>query len=258
MPSLAIAFSSRTVTSTPSFSSALARSANSAGKSTFGGSLTRSRANSTPSATANRSCEADRAAAAWLAPISEFGRLTVLLVAVLLLRLVFVELVGSEPQAQGEIRGGGRVPGARGPFEGDLDLLRARNLAEGESAEHDEVERGIVLGRRNPDDHQARGVEPGRRQDIQRRLLRALEMGRLGRGADQRFEVAELRGDRRSRLHVRADKDHKRAALGRSEASKGDLDRSAHSRCIPGISVGRKTKSPHFSNLRQERRYRNL
>jgi hypothetical protein len=64
MPSFPIAFSSRTFTSTPSLSSALARSANSAGKRTFGGSLTRLRASSIPSATANRSCEAARAEAA--------------------------------------------------------------------------------------------------------------------------------------------------------------------------------------------------
>ena len=73
MPSLAIAFSSRTVTSTPSVSSARARSANSVGNSTFGGSLTRSRAISTPSATAKRSCAAARAAATGAAPMTNSG-----------------------------------------------------------------------------------------------------------------------------------------------------------------------------------------
>ena len=76
MPSLAIAFSSSASTSTPSFSSALARSANSTGKRTFGGSLTRLRANSTPSATAKRSCPAARAAATWLEPMTKSGAST--------------------------------------------------------------------------------------------------------------------------------------------------------------------------------------
>ncbi len=64
IPSLPIAFSSSVSTMTPSFSSALARAANSRGKRTLGGSLTRLRASSTPSATAKRSCAAARAARA--------------------------------------------------------------------------------------------------------------------------------------------------------------------------------------------------
>ena len=73
MPSFIMAFSSRTSTSTPSFVSAFARSANSAGKSTLAGSFTRLRASSTPAATAKRSSEAARAAAVWLEPTTNSG-----------------------------------------------------------------------------------------------------------------------------------------------------------------------------------------
>ena len=75
MPSLPIALSSRARTSTPSFSSSFARSANSTGNSTFGGSLTRLRARSTPSAVANRRCAAARASSAWLRPMRNSARL---------------------------------------------------------------------------------------------------------------------------------------------------------------------------------------
>ncbi len=53
MPSFRISFSVRTSTLTPSASSALARAANSIGPSMLAGSLTRSRATSTPSVTAS-------------------------------------------------------------------------------------------------------------------------------------------------------------------------------------------------------------
>ena len=63
MPSFVIALTSSTSTSTPSFLSWLARRANSTGYSTFGGSLTSSRAITTPSTTWDAGANAFRAAA---------------------------------------------------------------------------------------------------------------------------------------------------------------------------------------------------
>ncbi len=64
MPSFLSFGTSSTSTAQPAFLSALARRANSSGKSTLAGSLTRSRASSTPFAIASRAPSARRAAAA--------------------------------------------------------------------------------------------------------------------------------------------------------------------------------------------------
>ncbi len=74
MPSFFISVSVSTSTSTPSFFSVFARSANSTGPSALGGSLTRSRAISTPSAMAERALQADRApTASTVAMVTSIG-----------------------------------------------------------------------------------------------------------------------------------------------------------------------------------------
>ena len=70
MPSLRISFSVSTSTSTPSAFSSSARAANSTGPRTLAGSLTRSRASMTPSATAARAVQALLAAAGSLSQIA--------------------------------------------------------------------------------------------------------------------------------------------------------------------------------------------
>ena len=108
MPSFSIAFSLRISTSTPSFVKASARAANSFGPSTFGGSLTRSRAMMTPAASAIahliglldgcriRNLEGQAGVA---------GRLIVVL-----LGFVAIEAVAAQARAEGQIR---EVVGAR-------------------------------------------------------------------------------------------------------------------------------------------------
>ena len=75
MPSLCIAFSSNTSTSTPSFSSSCARSAKLSGKTTLAGSLTSVRASSTPSATGSRTeCEPRAASASATSSVTSCER----------------------------------------------------------------------------------------------------------------------------------------------------------------------------------------
>jgi hypothetical protein len=58
--------------------------------------------------------------------------------------------------------------------------------------------------------------------------LGAAKAGRLGRGADQRLEIAELGRHHWGGLHIGPDERDQRAAFGRGQRPKGDLDDSAH------------------------------
>ena len=214
MPSFPIAFSSSTFTSTPSFSSALARSANSAGKSTFGGSLTRLRAISTPSATANRSCEAARAAAAWLEPIDELRRAWRCPPPAPSCGSCTCQ-TDSRADARPSAKSAAAAPSqfAVGASNATSTFCAPVTLPNTNPPSIDEVDRGVVLAGRDADDDQPRGVEARRREDVERGSLGALEIGRFGCGSDQRFEIAELRGHGRRRLHVRSNENDERATL---------------------------------------------
>ena len=113
MPSLPIAFSSSDSTSTPSFSSALARSANSAGKRTFGGSLTRLRANLDAFGDGEALLRGRARGGRMARADDEIGRFGAVVVRLLLARLVFVEPIAAQPKAEREIRGRRAVPRSR-------------------------------------------------------------------------------------------------------------------------------------------------
>ncbi len=157
----------------------------------------------------------------------------VLLVRLLLACLVLVETITAKPEAESEIRRRRGVPGPCRRLEGHLDLLRAANLAEYEAAEHRHVRRGVVLARRDADDYQSRRVETRRGENVEGSSPCALEIGGFGGGADQGFEIPELRGHCRRRLHVGAHKKHERVAFWRGQRSKGDFDGYAHATGIP-------------------------
>ncbi len=103
MPSFFICASPSTSTSTPTLFSAFARSANSIGPSTFAGSLTRSRASSTPSATAL--CFAQAAlATAGLSTAIRMSAGALRLGESLAVRTIRVEGIGAQLHAEREIR----------------------------------------------------------------------------------------------------------------------------------------------------------
>ena len=156
------------------------------------------------------------------------GRRIVVLVAVLLHRLVFVEAIGAQPQAQRELGRRAAVPVARRRLQGDFDLLRRAELAEDEAAERRKVDRLAVLAGGDADDEKARRVERPRRENIHRGEVFAVKPGGLGGRFDPRRGLAQKRADPRRRLEVRADEDHVGSALGRGKRPKRDLDEFAH------------------------------
>ena len=160
----------------------------------------------------------------------EIRRLGAIVLQVFLARLVFIEPVAAQAKAERKIGGRRAVPRSRRGLEGDLDPLCASHLAEDEAAERHEVDRGVVLARSDADNHQPGCVEAGGRQDVECAALGGAKVGRLRCGADEWFEIAELRRHRGSRFHVGPHEDHQRAAFGGGQGPEGDLNRSAHNR----------------------------
>jgi hypothetical protein len=167
----------------------------------------------------------------------EIGRLDAIVLRVFLARLVFVEPVAAQAKAEGKIGCRRAVPRSRRGLEGDLDPLRASHFAEDEAAERHEIDRGVVLTRRDADDHQPRGVEAGGREDVERGAKGSAKVGGFRRSADERFEIAELGCHGRCRFHVGPDKDHERAAFGRGRRPEGDLDGSAHHQRLSFVRI---------------------
>ena len=235
MPSFPIAFSSRTLTSTPSFSSALARSANSAGKENVR-RLIDEIAGKFDALGDREIVRARRRAPrpAWPEPMTNSGA-----------------PAGSPPPAlscgsctcrtdsrEGADRARNPPPPRRpksqpAPRTRLRPFARRSTLPKTNPPSMTKSSGGVVLARRDADDDKPRGVETGRRKNVQRRALGAAEIRGLGGGANQRLEIANLRGHRRGRLHVSADEYDERAALGRGQGTKGDLDGSAHVRLVP-------------------------
>ena len=196
MPSFPIAFRRERSPRRRALSSALARSANSAGKRTFGGSLTRLRASSTPSATAKRFVRGRARRGRMTRADDELGRLAVLVLGLLLAGLVLVEPIAAKAQTQREIRRRRAVPSPSRRLKRDFDLLRAGHLAENESSEHDEIERGVVLARRDPDNDKPEASRPA-----------GARMSSAVRWAPRKFEAlaaARIRGSRSPNCAVTA------------------------------------------------------
>ncbi len=162
----------------------------------------------------------------------EIGCIDAVLFRVLLACLVFIESVGAQAKAEGKIGGRRAVPRSRGRLEGDFDPLRSAYLAKDEAAERHEVDRGVVLARSDADNHQPGCVEAGGGQDVEGAALGGAKVGRLRCGADEGFEIAELRRHCGRRFHVSPHEDHQGAAFGGGQGSEGDLNRSAHNRRV--------------------------
>src|SRR5579871_3003271 len=156
------------------------------------------------------------------------GCLAAVILRVLLARLIFVKPVAAQPKAKSEIGRGRTVPGSGGGLERNFDPLGAGELAEGEAAERDKVDRRVVFTRGDADDEESRSVETSRREDVEGAALGSAKIGRFRGGADQRLEIAELSRHRRGRLHVGSDEHDERAALGRGQRPEGNLDDTAH------------------------------
>ena len=120
------------------------------------------------------------------------------------------------------------------------------------------VDRRIVLARSDADNHQAGSVQAGRRQDVERGALGAAKARRLGRSADERFEIAELGRHGRGGFHVGPNEDDERAALGRGEGPKGDLDGSAHDQRISFVRDSMTSGQPTRRRWRRAAPYRGV
>ena len=184
------------------------RSANSTGPSMLAGSLTRSRARNTPSATALRAAKAlaggVRLGALDREPAQPVARL--LLGAVLGLAGGAILLEGVAAQQRAERQIGGEHLRARlagigrlGDEAGRLTLAGA-DLGQRVAAEQQPVQ--LLGGPPGADQQQPRGVDAGRRQDLDRRLGLAGEVGGAG-GLRQRALhalVEAARGRRQRQL----------------------------------------------------------
>jgi hypothetical protein len=109
-----------------------------------------------------------------------------LVLVVLALGLVALEAIGAQLHAERDIGYSIRLDAAARQIGQDgRRARRGRNPAHHHPAKLDEILRLEVAGLADPDDDEARHVEPGRRHDIQRRTVLALEPVGLGRPRDQ-------------------------------------------------------------------------
>ena len=236
-----MALTSSTSTSTPSLRSWLARRANSTGKSTFGGSLTSSRAMITPSTICASGAKAFRAAGT-SSTASDTSALQGGVLAILLLGLVAVEFIGAQPYAgcnRGRLL---RLHRAVGQF-GDHahGIVAGDQLAGGGPAEFQKI---IVLDRRQfagADHDQAGGLEALRRQNIERRPALALELIRGRRALDDAGRRAERLEGRRAEFQRVVAKYHQKPTRGCGKRNEADLDGVGHRQILQksGLSPAR-------------------
>ena len=166
--------SSSTSTSRPARERSRMRSANSTGPSMLAGSLTRSRARKTPSATALRAANALAAAsglAHWMTSLRRPSRRLLLGAVLGLAGAVLLEGVAAQQRAERQVGGehlGARLAGVGGVGDDGRRLALARaDLGKGEAAEQQAVE--LLGGLARADQDQPRGVDAGGRQDLDRR-----------------------------------------------------------------------------------------
>ena len=178
-PSFVISFGPSTSTFRPSRVSFLQRSAISAGFSTFGGSLTRSRVRNTPLATPASGSHADLPPRRVGIQHGQLGQLR--LVLRLLLGAVAIEAIGAQHRAERHLAPPAPACSASAAIAAAGSRASARRRCRRPPAEHS----GIELGRlAQADDDHARQTGAGR-QDGAGLALAALELRRRQRAGDR-------------------------------------------------------------------------